>query len=162
MARRVFTVDQANAMIPQLEKTLLQLGQKTDQLEKLQRQLQILDTLWGDEVTQANNPDHGEFKQHTRGSSDLIRQIKDQVQRDILSQGLRFPAGNLDRGPIDFPTTYQGRWVYLCWERGEGEIVYWHEVNAGRQGRQKLDACHHADMGRAGDPALLDDSALDF
>ena len=162
MAHRAFTVDQANAMIPQLEKTLRQLGEKKEALEQQRSQLQILEVLWGDKITQTNNPDHGEFVQHTQKVALLMRQIKTQIDREVLSQGLRFPAGDLERGPIDFPTTYQGRWVYLCWERGEDEIIYWHELDAGRQGRQRLEPSHHTTMGQRQDPALLDDSMLDF
>jgi hypothetical protein len=31
-----------------------------------------------------------------------------------------------------------GRVVYLCWKLGETEIRWWHEVNNGYTGRQRL------------------------
>ena len=31
-----------------------------------------------------------------------------------------------------------GREVYLCWEAGESEIEFWHDVDAGYGGRQPL------------------------
>ena len=45
---------------------------------------------------------------------------------------------DLDRGLIDFPALREGREVYLCWEEGEDEIGYWHEIDAGFTGRQAL------------------------
>ncbi len=43
-----------------------------------------------------------------------------------------------ERGLIDFPALMEGREVYLCWEEGEDEIGWWHEVDAGHAGRQPL------------------------
>jgi hypothetical protein len=45
---------------------------------------------------------------------------------------------DLDRGLIDFPALRDGREVYLCWVDGEPDIGFWHELDAGYQGRQKL------------------------
>ena len=39
---------------------------------------------------------------------------------------------------IDFPSPRNGRPVYLCWRLDEGEVAYWHELEAGFAGRQKL------------------------
>ena len=46
---------------------------------------------------------------------------------------------DIDRGLIDFPGFYEGREVYLCWELGEDEVSYWHELDEGYRGRQELD-----------------------
>ena len=45
---------------------------------------------------------------------------------------------DLDRGLVDFPSVREGREVYLCWEEGEDEIGFWHELDAGHAGRQSL------------------------
>ena len=43
------------------------------------------------------------------------------------------------RGLIDFPSMRDGRIVLLCWQLGEGEsIEWWHEVEEGFAGRQPL------------------------
>ena len=46
---------------------------------------------------------------------------------------------DLDRGLVDFPALREGREVYLCWLEGEDEIRFWHEPDAGFDGRQPLD-----------------------
>jgi hypothetical protein len=46
---------------------------------------------------------------------------------------------DLDRGLVDFPAMRDGDEVYLCWQEGEEEIGYWHEPEAGFEGRQPLD-----------------------
>ena len=41
-------------------------------------------------------------------------------------------------GLVDFPAEQDGRPVYLCWRLGEPTVEYWHEVDAGFAGRQRL------------------------
>ena len=45
---------------------------------------------------------------------------------------------DLNRGLLDFPHLKEGREVYLCWELGEGNIEYWHEIEDGYPGRHKI------------------------
>ena len=45
---------------------------------------------------------------------------------------------DLDRGLVDFPSLRAGREVLLCWQEGEDEVGYWHEVDAGFAGRRPL------------------------
>jgi hypothetical protein len=46
---------------------------------------------------------------------------------------------DLDSGLVDFPTLWEGREVYLCWKLGEPHVGYWHEIEAGFAGRQSLE-----------------------
>jgi hypothetical protein len=46
---------------------------------------------------------------------------------------------DLETGLIDFPALRDGREVYLCWQEGEDEIAFWHEVDSGFAGRRPLD-----------------------
>lgn len=45
---------------------------------------------------------------------------------------------DLDRGLIDFPGFVGGREVFLCWEKGEEDIEFWHELDTGYAGREPL------------------------
>src|SRR2546423_2146697 len=45
---------------------------------------------------------------------------------------------DLDRGLVDFPSIRDGEEVFLCWEEGEDEIGFWHELEAGYGGRRPL------------------------
>jgi len=46
---------------------------------------------------------------------------------------------DINLGLLDFPALKDGREVYLCWQYGEGEIAFWHEVDAGFAGRQPIE-----------------------
>jgi hypothetical protein len=47
---------------------------------------------------------------------------------------------DINLGLLDFPALKDGREVYLCWQHGEGEIAFWHEVEAGFAGRQSIES----------------------
>jgi hypothetical protein len=53
-------------------------------------------------------------------------------------QKMEIVLRDLDRGLVDFPSVREDREVYLCWEEGEDEIGFWHELDAGHAGRQSL------------------------
>ncbi len=46
---------------------------------------------------------------------------------------------DVNQGLLDFPALRDGREVYLCWQYGEGEIAFWHEIEAGFAGRQPIE-----------------------
>lgn len=45
---------------------------------------------------------------------------------------------SLTEGLVDFPSMMDGRLVHLCWKLGEDEVMHWHELDAGFDGRQPL------------------------
>ncbi len=60
----------------------------------------------------------------------LIHRIQDM---DVLIK-------DINLGLLDFPALKDGREVYLCWQYGEGDIAFWHEVEEGYAGRQPIDS----------------------
>ena len=60
----------------------------------------------------------------------------DALIHQILDTGAHIKDINI--GLLDFSALRDGREVYLCWKYGEGDIAYWHEVDAGFIGRQSI------------------------
>ena len=61
----------------------------------------------------------------------------DVLVHSVLDTGVQIKDINI--GLLDFSALKDGREVYLCWKYGEGEIAFWHEVDAGYAGRQTID-----------------------
>lgn len=158
MTPRVFTVEQANILIPTLDEILEQIAAKKAAAQVHYGKIKLLDTMWGAEIKKASNPDHEDFQQHLDKYSAIAHDLEALVQRQITDRGLRFPYGGLEHGLIDFPTTFEGRWVLLCWQKGEDQVNYWHELDGGYAGRQEILAEHVIYMG--GEEDSPDDSAL--
>ena len=149
-------------MLPLLEEVLARIERRRLEISRREAQLQVLDVLWGEKLRDVENPDHAEAAGHRAAMLEAAREIQRSLEEEVLARGVRFPQGGLEFGLMDFPTTWQGRWVYLCWHRGEPSVTAWHEVRAGFAGRQPLTREQRQRMGRDDDPAALDDSALDF
>lgn len=45
---------------------------------------------------------------------------------------------DINIGLLDFSALKDGREVYLCWQHGEGDIAFWHEIEDGYAGRQPI------------------------
>lgn len=150
---RAFTVDEANALIPTLERVLARIRERRDTIAQRNDKLQVLDALWGQKVTRPSNPDHKEFVEHRGVIAATLADIETIVTSEILARGLRFPVGGLEHGLIDFPTTFEGRWIYLCWRSTEPCVVAWHETDGGFAGRRVLRTEDAARMGLPDDPA---------
>jgi hypothetical protein len=45
---------------------------------------------------------------------------------------------DVERGLVDFPSIVGGREVFLCWEKDEEDIEFWHDIDSGYSGRERL------------------------
>ena len=162
MSHHAFTLDEANEMLPEVRAALNEIKNLRDVAGSKMDQLAVLDALWGDLVSQSANPDHEEYAQHRHSLSECRRAIEELIQQRLVDRGIRFPVGGLEHGLVDFPTTLDGRWVYLCWQSDEPEVAYWHEVSGGYAGRRPITAELTQRLGRLDDLARREDSALDF
>lgn len=76
------------------------------------------------------------------GNPTLSKLLKDFDRLDVLLhkiQDMGIEVKDLAIGLIDFVAMHEGREVYLCWKYGEDSIQFWHEIEAGFQGRQRID-----------------------
>lgn len=138
MRSRIFTVPEANALLPGLREVVRRVQFLWRQVAESSDHLKILDVIWGTKVEEARNPDHEEFRAHQRAIGSAVQEMERLIREEILAQGVRFPQGGLEEGLLDFPTLLDGRKVYLCWRLGEPEILAWHEVHEGFRGRRPL------------------------
>ncbi|MGD8413232.1 MAG: DUF2203 domain-containing protein [Candidatus Latescibacterota bacterium] len=162
MSRKSFTVEEANALIPSLREVFRGIGYYKSRIRERGRKLEVLNLLWSEDITDSSNPDHEDFSAHKSAIARDVGEIERLIREEIVPLGLRFPTGGIESGLVDFPTTYEGRWVYLCWQNGEPELLYWHETDGGFPGRRRLTNEQKRLMGRKDDPDSVDDSALDF
>lgn len=76
------------------------------------------------------------------GNRALSNMVKDFEKLDTMVhqiQDLGVLIKDINLGLLDFPALRDGQEVYLCWQYGEGEIAFWHEVEAGFAGRQPIE-----------------------
>ena len=122
---RHFSREEANALLPPLTGLLSQLQEAKDELT---------DTEAHEALSEAAPTNGGGEQGRQVGVAFLeVRRILETVERAGIV--LR----DIDRGLVDFPALMDGREVYLCWELGEDEVGYWHDLEGGYGGREPLD-----------------------
>ena len=73
-----------------------------------------------------------------RALSNLVHDFEklDALVHQIQDTGAQIK--DINTGLLDFSAQKNGREVYLCWQHGEDDIQYWHEIEAGFAGRQPI------------------------
>ena len=131
---KLFTVNEANTLLPVLESLLKQAmdGKKTmelidKELDSLKRRIFLSGGLRVDVVAVGRRKDDREK---------AIQRIKDAVA-EIHSTGVQ--VKDLDLGLLDFPHMVGGETVLLCWKLGEElRIQHWHGLEEGFAGRKPI------------------------
>jgi len=76
------------------------------------------------------------------GNPELSKLLPDFDRLDALLhkvQDMGIEVKDLTIGLIDFVAMHDGREVYLCWKYDEDSVQFWHEIEAGFQGRRLID-----------------------
>ena len=132
MQRRLFTLEEANELVPWLEATFQRLAPALEELGRLQGRLLEL------QRRRRSNGASSNQEEVSRAQEELTRlaQRCEDTVKEIIDRGIivRDPTSGL----VDFPSLRQGREVYLCWIGGEERIEYWHEMDRGFAHRQPL------------------------
>src|SRR5262245_8578212 len=125
-ARKYFTVEEANRLIPQVKAMIDQLRQGQLHLQKQRPTAEA--------IAQQSGGNGGGSEAGAYLSTYLHVMARGLGQL----QGMGILLKDLERGLVDFPYQRDGREVYLCWKYGEERIDYWHDTDSGYSGRQPL------------------------
>ncbi len=137
---RLFTVDEANALLTQIKPSMEELLQTFREIRA-----EIEET-----AAQAGL---------TVGSSELPKRLEERGVAPRLFERVRsiiekiHARGCLVNGPeaglVDFPCLYGSEIVFLCWKYGEPRVAHWHRIPDGFAGRRPLlDASEGEGMAR--------------
>jgi hypothetical protein len=122
--KKHYSLDEARALLPQIRKWLTELNRLRQRVSRQDKQqsesLAAGSDLGGDAIN--------DWLRNLAGMKKLLQRFQ---QREIQIK-------DVERGLIDFPAIIGGREVFLCWEQDEEDIEYWHDLDAGYAGREKL------------------------
>lgn len=131
---RLFTLEEANALLPEIRERLSAVQQRAAQLIELQARL----AEFREQKRRGEHEVAGEaglVQQVLGEASHIGEEIQDEV-RQLLALGCELK--DVQTGLVDFRARREDRIVYLCWKLGEDEIRFWHELDTGFAGRQPL------------------------
>ena len=122
--KKHYTRDEARGLLPRIRQWFKQLSRTRERLEQLDGRL-------AGPLSGGNDVGGPLVNQWVEALADL---------KEILGQFRRreIQIKDFDRGLIDFPAVLGGREVFLCWEQDEEDIQFWHDLNSGFAGRERL------------------------
>lgn len=132
-APRLFSLGEANALIPTLRPLLERLAEARKERAKAQQELD--ERFHGGRGN--GHPVPGGELQRVHGAIAAATEEIQSAASGIAELGCELK--DPDRGMVDFRTQRPGRVVYLCWLMHEPEILYWHELDGGFAGRRPLE-----------------------
>jgi hypothetical protein len=127
MTMKIFTLDEANALLPTVRSILA----------RIQRAHKRVFSYQEGAKKAADQAEHGGggIPNGLQYAALLMELTAQTNELDALGVQLK----DFNRGLVDFPSLRDGRVVLLCWQIGEGdELEWWHDVEAGFAGRTPL------------------------
>jgi hypothetical protein len=129
-AKKYFTAAEANAMLPLVRAIVKDITTLAEDLsERQQRLVRVRER--GEQT-----PAHEEEWKHVQEEMERGQERLEEYVHELNNLGIQLKDYFV--GLIDFPCLMDGREVLLCWKQGEPEVGFWHELDAGFAGRQKL------------------------
>ena len=131
--RRLFTVEDANRTLPLVKAIVSDIVQQVQVVRELEQRLASIRALrrkpqgadlYSEEVAQTEGECHQE------------KAVLNEYLGELSKLGVECKGPD---GQCDFPSLRDGREIYLCWKLGEPSVMYWHGVDSGFAGRQRLE-----------------------
>lgn len=121
-ARRIYSIDEANALIPQVRAVLLQLAVEQRRLDashaEMHRQLDA-------------NGDPGSAVAAGRQEAE-VSEIREGMRTLLAHLGeMGVEVRDLEMGLVDFPGERDGAPVWLCWRLADPLVAFWHRTDEG-------------------------------
>ena len=126
-SRRIYTIDEANDLIPQVRAVLLQLAVEQRRLDashaEMHRQLDA-------------NGDPGRAAAEGRQEAEVsdIREGMRTLLLHLSEMGVELR--DLEMGLVDFPGERDGAAVWLCWRLADPSVAFWHPTDEGYASRR--------------------------
>ncbi len=119
-----YTHEEANALLPQIRQWLVELNRLREDLHRYEKRLSGM-------TGQGNDIGGETVNNWIRALADMQAMLAEFQRREIFIK-------DLERGLLDFPAIIGGKEVFLCWESDEDAVEFWHDLETGFGGRERL------------------------
>ena len=119
-----YTREEAEALLPQIRTWLASLKEMRSALESADKRITSL-------MHPGNDIGGNLVNRSIRTLADMQGLLGEFKKRHIHIK-------DIERGLLDFPAIIGGNEVFLCWELGEENIEFWHELETGYGGRERI------------------------
>jgi hypothetical protein len=146
MPRGHFTIGDAEALIPALERIFIDVLQIRAGLRGIEAQLERANVRMSREELLESDDGPPEVRRAKAVFRGFYEALSDEIDRVGALGG---EVKDVETGLVDFPGLRLGEEILLCWRLGEKKIGFWHPVDGGFASRRPVDE----DVARAPQPA---------
>jgi hypothetical protein len=122
--KKYFSIEEANSALPYVSRIITDVTSVYGRIVELRRELEHTEP--GD----GTSPLERDYESAMDRLSSLIDEL----------HTLGVELKDFEKGLIDFPAVHDDREIYLCWNNGDTQVHYWHEVDTGYASRQDIHA----------------------
>ncbi|MBA2373091.1 MAG: DUF2203 domain-containing protein [Chloroflexi bacterium] len=126
---RFYDLDEANAVLPELDAVLQVLAGQRAELVRLRDHA----------LARSAGPEEPLSDEEVRLLRLRMQGLVDQMAAGVVRiDTLGITLRDIESGLVDLPALVAGRQVWLCWRLGEPRVDWWHELDSGFGGRRPL------------------------
>jgi hypothetical protein len=129
---RFFTLEEANRTLPLVKMIVGDIVRQSRLVSTLQQRVERVVR----ERRQTSDDPYSEELAQTQSELETEVEKLHTYFEELRSLGVELKDDKT--GLCDFLSLMNGREVYLCWRLGEPEVQFWHDLDAGFAGRQKI------------------------
>jgi len=127
--QRLFTVNEANELLPVLRPLVEQILDNIRRLKSVSESVIRRDQL---------DPEAPDLMARLTQDSEITRLVEQVKQWVEAINGHGCMCKGVEQGLIDFPCVFGSEVVFLCWQLGEPNVIFWHRIEDGFAGRRPL------------------------
>ncbi len=136
MPRRHFSLDEANAAVPELQAIFGRVMQIRGQLKLIYKRLDDAGFAPTEDKFPISVPGASPEVIRDRASfQGLVAMLREEI---VQVQELGCEIKDVETGLVDWFAESGGREILLCWKYGEKEVGFWHDLEAGFAGRRPV------------------------
>ena len=132
MVKKLFTLEEANALLPRLKEDLRELQDASGKFETLLLEYQKMKAIHK-QAFQSPDGKHDPFFE-TESRLEFMKMETDLLIENFKRKGVLLKM--VSPGLIDFPAELDGEEVLICWKEGEERATHYHGWHDGFAGRK--------------------------
>jgi hypothetical protein len=131
---RIFTLEEANELVPTLE---VEFGR----MARLRAELApFIEAVGGPEAAAEILQERGKAPLGREAQVERLRHLAAEIAATVERvNGLGCLVKDLEMGLVDFFAMHENEPVFLCWQFGEPAVAYWHPIEEGFASRHPIE-----------------------
>ncbi len=135
MGQKFFTVKEANKIIPKIKSIFDETFVLKKKIGFMKSELDWIKEFWGRDLQDKDNPD---AEKYSLVAAEIEKMHTEIIKKLGKIEGFGCTIKDPDTGLIDFYSMIRGQEVFLCWQYGEKEVLYWHPLDGGFRTRKPV------------------------